>query len=563
MINYLIKIRANKTIYFILTVIFLYGLTTAFYFKLSHPDDQGRYGLLAQSFLHKKLNLLVNPDPRLIALPNPYDPIQNGSYRLHDVSLFHNRYYLYWGPLPAIIRILFFNQFPEQFFIFSYVTGCIVLYYYIVKKIKNRYFPKINRYLYYFAILSGCLNGAVINLLTSFGIYHEAVAAAQFFFLAGLLTTIHYFSNPKTKYIYLSAIFYTFSFASRITYIIPSFIISIFYLCNLKNAKKLFKITSILSFSPYLIGLLLLGLYNYLRFGNILEFGQRYQLAGIDMSLNYQKLASIHNIPNNIQNYFFNLPTLIYQLPFVSMDSVRYPNIERLVFSVFLISPVTIFILLLSNSSKNIIKIKYFLSLIFILFIFSISYFSPISATRYYFDFIFIFSLLGFISLGLLAKYRITLISIFPLTTVLLFFSLTMYFKALQEYHPQAYFNLNKLVYSITHNINTIDKTAYADLTLVTNKSKYLIINNAVSQNATIHLYPKTIQTYTTVDSVGITLTFVSFESNPVNVTLYYKNDLKQDPYISSQALIIHPGINEIQIPPSKTLVELSNFELL
>jgi hypothetical protein len=138
-----------------------------------------------------------------------------------------------------------------------------------------------------------------------------------------------------------------------------------------------------------------------------------------------------------------------------------------------------------------------------------------------------------------------------------------MYFKAIQEYHPTTYYYINKFFYSITNDSNIIDKTAYADLTLVVNKTKYLIINNAISRNATIHLYPQTIQTYTTLNSEGTTLTFVSFESNSVNVNLNYQNNNKQNPHPSTQALDIHPGINVIQIPPSNTLVELSNFELI
>ena len=562
--------NSKDFLFIIFAIFFLFALCTTFSFKISSIDG-GYYQLQANAFLKGKIRLLIEPSTQLLALPNPYDPIQNGSYRLHDALLFHNHYYLYWGPVPAIVRILFFNQFPEQFFIFFYVTGCVILYYFIINKIKASYFPKINTIFFCFALISGCFNGAILNLLASSGIYYEAIAAAQFFFLSGFLFTTHYLSNKRGSYLFLSAIFYILSIFSRISYLFPCFFIGLYYLIGQfkslirkRQLRKLSSLTTVfLLFSPYLIGIFLICLYNFLRFGNFLEFGLQYQLAGIDMSLNYPKFTSIHNIPNNIQNYFFNLPTLISHLPFVSMNTKHYPNIERLVFSAFLISPITIFSLFLSKSSTNVTKIKYFLFLVFFLFVISVSLFSPTSATRYYFDFIFIFSLLGFVSLGIFRKNRIVLFSLFPLSVIFTFFALTMFLKAIQESHHQAYFNINKFIYSLTQNSNTIDKTAYADLTLVANKTNYLIINNAISRNATISLYPQTIQTYTILGQTGISLTFVSFESQSVSVNLSYQSHIKPKSIITSQPLVIHPGINKIDIQASVVPIELSNFELL
>src|SRR5207248_6297600 len=42
----------------------------------------------------------------LLALADPYDPAQNAPYRLHDASLYHGRYYLYFGPTPVALLYL-------------------------------------------------------------------------------------------------------------------------------------------------------------------------------------------------------------------------------------------------------------------------------------------------------------------------------------------------------------------------------------------------------------------------------------------------------------------------
>ena len=72
------------------------------YFAVAAPY----YDLLAWGLWQGRLDLPVTPSPELLALPDPYDPAQNSAYRLHDASLYEGKYYLYWGPLPALPRLL-------------------------------------------------------------------------------------------------------------------------------------------------------------------------------------------------------------------------------------------------------------------------------------------------------------------------------------------------------------------------------------------------------------------------------------------------------------------------
>src|SRR5438132_2444160 len=50
------------------------------------PDlEPGVYNGIAEAFIHGRTSLLPEPRPELLALPDPYDPEQNGLYRLHDL----------------------------------------------------------------------------------------------------------------------------------------------------------------------------------------------------------------------------------------------------------------------------------------------------------------------------------------------------------------------------------------------------------------------------------------------------------------------------------------------
>jgi hypothetical protein len=67
-------------------------------------DDD--YNQLATAFLHLHLSIGAAP-AGLVHLANPYDPSQNGQWQTasayHDLSLYHGRFYLIWGPAPVLV----------------------------------------------------------------------------------------------------------------------------------------------------------------------------------------------------------------------------------------------------------------------------------------------------------------------------------------------------------------------------------------------------------------------------------------------------------------------------
>jgi hypothetical protein len=67
------------------------------------------YNLLSDGFLDGHLHLNVAPEPGLLTLPNPYDPAANQGLRVQDLSLYDGKYYLYWGPTPALLLFIPFR----------------------------------------------------------------------------------------------------------------------------------------------------------------------------------------------------------------------------------------------------------------------------------------------------------------------------------------------------------------------------------------------------------------------------------------------------------------------
>src|SRR5471030_2947323 len=71
-----------------------------------HGQTSEYYALLTDAFLAGQTSLLVQPSAQLLALPDPHDPVANAPFRLHDASLYHEKYYLYFGPTPALVLFL-------------------------------------------------------------------------------------------------------------------------------------------------------------------------------------------------------------------------------------------------------------------------------------------------------------------------------------------------------------------------------------------------------------------------------------------------------------------------
>ena len=60
------------------------------------------FEMLAHAFLDGNTYLHIQPFPRLLAQANPYDPAHSNLW-LWDATLHEGRYYLYWGPVPALL----------------------------------------------------------------------------------------------------------------------------------------------------------------------------------------------------------------------------------------------------------------------------------------------------------------------------------------------------------------------------------------------------------------------------------------------------------------------------
>jgi len=291
------------------------------------PETNDDYFQLASAFWHKQLNLLITPDPALLTLPDPYDFKSRETIPYPwDVSLYKEKFYLYWGPVPAallaIIRGFYRGHIGDNILVFTFITGAFVFSVMLLLRIFNQLFNDLE----FWAIIPGALLLGLANplpwIMNRPGIYEAAIASGQFFLMGGLLSGYLATEKEQRRIILLitAGIFWSLAIGSRVSLIGAIGFLSAMLVIRLfhKTSTKKQVWFNFLAISiPLIIGLFFWGLYNKLRFDSWFEFGHRYQLTDLNLNAIYGQVISFSNIYPNIYNYLINPFRTISVFPYI------------------------------------------------------------------------------------------------------------------------------------------------------------------------------------------------------------------------------------------------------
>ena len=323
-------------------------------------DHYGYYNLMADSFLAGKLEVLLKPRPELLDLPDPYDPVANGAFRLHDASLYKGRYYLYYGPVPAFIlfipfRILQLGKITEPFAVALFAFGAFLCSALILVQLARRIVPAVSRPLLLLAILSLGISNSVPFLLRRPVVYEVAISAAAFFVMLGLLVLVRDWDNerPSRRAMLLLSLCWGLSLGCRTLFVFAAVPLAVFWVVlllqdkdrNLKTAAS----DAVCFAIPFALCVLFLGFYNWLRFDSWVEFGTKYHLAGVSSQPETMFRAS--NILPGLFSNALGPPLLDYNFPFIhcrTVSPLSLPNnyTTEAIVGFIASSPITIFLCL-------------------------------------------------------------------------------------------------------------------------------------------------------------------------------------------------------------------------
>src|SRR5712692_3995723 len=260
-------------------------------FEFKFTGSSGYYGLLAEAFLARQVSLLVEPSKELLRLSDPYDPSLNAPFRLHDACLYRGKYYLYWGPVPALVlhipfRLLFGKEFPENLSVALFCFGGLFWSFLLLNFLTQTYLPLTSFWMRALSLVCLSLCNVAPFILRRPVIYEAAISGGYCFLFAGL----YYYAsgglgeNIKPWRLLLGSLFMGLAIGSRLNLIFAGLIPLLLWIKALRSEGFSFN-TSIFKnflylFSPLALCMLLLGIYNYARFGSATDSGLHYALAG-------------------------------------------------------------------------------------------------------------------------------------------------------------------------------------------------------------------------------------------------------------------------------------------
>jgi hypothetical protein len=296
-------------------------------------DDNGSYySLLARGFLSGNLYLPVEPSPNLLRLTDPYDPTTNAAYRLHDASLFEGRYYLYFGPPPALLAMpgILAGVALDMRVVTAFVAlSLVVLALALVKNLAPGS-TRNHRTLFFLLSPVALAFGSLLPIaLRRVAVYEVAIVCGSGLAIASLLATSHALKTchrPGLRSTTISLVIAG-ACAGLAVWTRPSWIVLIIttglvLALTSPGARALARFLTL-----FLIPILLIGLaaatYNMLRFRNPTEFGNTYQLAGVRAA--DIRASTFFDIVEKLRIDFLVLPQTSSQFPFLTLSGFSGP----------------------------------------------------------------------------------------------------------------------------------------------------------------------------------------------------------------------------------------------
>ena len=307
--------------------------TSGFPFKPAR-NVWGYYDLQARAFKAGQLSLLIPPSQKLMALPDPYDPRQNEGLRLHDAALYKGRYYLYYGPTPALVlfapfRMLTRLDLPEPVAIAIFCSIGLLFSFLLYRFLCRLYLPETPGWL-----VAACFPALAFGNVAPFLLrrpqhYEVAIAAGYglvfaslYFFASGALG-----ERISRFRLMLGSLLLGLAGGARFPQfaaIAAPLALSVYLSFRLRGAPtRRWVLTALAVWVPVTACLFLLGLYNYLRFDSWTDFGLRYTLQGLVSAREYTFL-DLERLPTSLRYYLVVPPRFVRVFPFVILQPEWY-----------------------------------------------------------------------------------------------------------------------------------------------------------------------------------------------------------------------------------------------
>jgi hypothetical protein len=322
----------------LVTLVYIWFISSGTWLTWISPTHL--YADLARGFIKGHLYLPIKVSSNLLVSPDPYNTATGlGLQGPLDVSYFQGKYYLYWGPIPALILLLIHPiiswRLGDLQLLFGFLTGVYILQCLLAVAIWDRFFSDLPKYILWLSILLvGLVSPATFMLDHYRGarIYEAAITGGQFFLVGGFIVAITALGYTISRWrLAIAGTLWALAIGTRLILALPiGFMVFMVTLWILSvNHWSFKKITVLLPLIfPLVFGITCLGWYNWARFGSITESGYFYQMTAVpNFQIHYGELINPLFIPQNLYNYFLYPFGMRSQFPYIYAE---YGNLKAI-----------------------------------------------------------------------------------------------------------------------------------------------------------------------------------------------------------------------------------------
>jgi hypothetical protein len=258
--------------------------------------DRAYFNYLADAFLHGQLHLRLIP------------PTTN------DLSLYNGQYYLYWGPLPALIAMpvvaalgVHASDALQSIMFGAFDVG---LFAFLLRQLNRRKFIETSPLQRALIVIFFALGSSFTPLPAVGKVWYLALIEMLFF---ALLAFIAIFSLENGAAFFAAGCAVCGVLMTRMSAVFIAIFLAWYLLRRHRHVSSRSLLTyCLLGLLPVLITLGILMEYNQLRFGNLFETGVSYQLMDPTFLPDYQQygLFNLHYFPVNFYYTYIYYPML-------------------------------------------------------------------------------------------------------------------------------------------------------------------------------------------------------------------------------------------------------------
>ena len=283
---------------------------------LSFLDDQ------AEGFRAGHLHFAIEPAAALLAKANPFDPAWRPLW-YWDASLYGGHYYLYWGPVPALLLAGFKTVFRvhahigDQYVVFVLASLQALAGLVLIDRVQRRLFPELPAIFVVLAVAVFAFANPTPYNLARGAVYEAAIVGGHAFLIGGLVFAFDALSalGRQRSRLALAGTCWVLAIGCRAS-IAPAVALLVALTCWLiapRAAGRWRLRAAALRWlgAPIAAGVALLLTYNKLRFDAWLDFGRHYQLTWIAFG------SSPTYLPANVWSYAFRPGALRCTFPYL------------------------------------------------------------------------------------------------------------------------------------------------------------------------------------------------------------------------------------------------------